>query len=164
MVFLIVFISGCVETNLRVHEEKEGILLLGATTHLGNGEIIYNSALGIKDGYVTLLADAAIDDLDLSKFEVERLGPDFHIYPFEKTELGNSGIVLARKDDQHINISIKDKELERCIQIGCEAMLLICRGSIEDVEKFKVEFVYMGNEKIHVMKQSDYVIFSGEQE
>ena len=160
VLFLFV-LNGCAETNFRVHEEKEGVLLLGATTHLGNGDIIYNSAVGIKDGYVTLLADAAIDNLDLSKFDVDRLGPDFHIYPFKKTELGNSGIVLARKDDQHINISIRDKELERCIQIGCEAMLLICKGSIDSFEKFKVDFVYMGQEKIHILQQSDYLISIG---
>jgi len=158
----LIFISSCVETNLRYHEESEGVLLLGATAHLGNGDIIYNSAVGIKDGYVTLLADAAIDRLDLTKFDVEELGPDFHIYPFKKTTLGNSGIVLARQDDKHINISIRDKEMERCIQIGCEAMLLVCKGSIEDYDKFKVNFVYMGQEKVHVMKQSDYVISSGD--
>jgi hypothetical protein len=163
-VITLVFISGCAETYLRSQDEKEGVLLLGATTHLGNGDVIYNSAVGIKDGYVTLLADAAIDQLDLSKFDVDQLGPDFHIYPFKKTQLGNSGIVLARKDDKSISISIRDKELERCIQIGCEAMLLICKGSIDDFDQFKVDFVYMGQEKVHILKQSDYVISSGDQE
>ncbi len=159
---LMIVIGGCADSNLRMYEEKEGTLLLGATVHLGNGDIILNSAVGIKDGYVTLLADAAIDKLDLSKFEVDKLGPNFHIYPFKKTQLGNSGIVLAREDDKHINISIREKELERCIQIGCEAMLLVCKGSIEDLDKFKVDFVYMGEEKIHVLEQSDYkVIASG---
>ena len=155
---IITVISSCADSNLRVFEEKEGTLLLGATTHLGNGEVIVNSAVGVKDGYVSLLADAAVDRLDLSKFELDKLGPEYHIYPFKTTDLGNSGIVLAREDDKHINISIRDKELERCIQIGCEAMLLVCKGSIDDLEKFKVDFVYMGNEKIHVLKQSDYVI------
>ena len=164
MLLLTAIISGCADTNLRVHEESQGTLLLGATTHLGNGDVIYNSAVGVKDGYVTLLADAAIDQLDLSKFDVDRLGPEFHIYPFKKTQLGNSGIVLAREDDQHVNISIRDKELERCIEIGCEAMLLVCKGTIEDLDKFKVDFVYMGQEKIHVLKQSDYVIIAGDQD
>ena len=156
VVITLFFISGCAETNLRYYEDKEGVLLLGATTHLGNGDVIHNSAVGIKDGYVTILADASIDQLDLSKFEVEKLGADYHIYPFKKTELGNSGIVLARKDDKHINISIRDKEMERCVEIGGEAMLLICKGSIDDFEKFKVDFVYIGQEKIYILKQSDY--------
>ncbi len=161
VILLLVIVSSCADTNLRVYEEKEGTLLLGATTHLGNGDIIINSAVGIKDGYVTLLADAAIDKLDLSKFKVDRLGPEYHIYPFKKTQLGNSGIVLARENDEHVNISIREKELERCIEIGCEAMLLVCKGTIEDREKFKVDFVYMGEEKIHILKQSDYVITAG---
>jgi uncharacterized protein YutE (UPF0331/DUF86 family) len=70
--------------------------------------------------------------------------------------LGNAGIVLPRKDDKHINISIRDKEMERAIQIGIEAMLLICNGLIDDFEKFKVDFVYLGQEKIYILKQSDY--------
>ena len=160
---MIGIISSCADSNMRVHQEKEGVLLLGATVHLGNGEVIPNAAIGVKDGYVTLLADAAVDKLDLRKFDVDKLGPDYHIYPFKKTQLGNSGIVLARADDKHINISIRAKELERCIEIGCEAMLLVCKGTIDDQDKFKVDFVYLGQEKIHVIKQSDYTISAGDQ-
>jgi len=46
--------------------------------------------------------------------------------------------------------------MERAIQIGIEAMLLICNGLIDDFEKFKVDFVYLGQEKIYILKQSDY--------
>lgn len=163
-VITLVFISGCATTNFRYNEGKEGVLLLGAITHLGNGEVIENSAIGIKDGYITLLADATIEKPNLSKFDVEKLGPNIHIYPFKKTELGNSGIVLVRNDDKHINIIIRDKEMERAIQIGSEAMLLICKGSIDDFDKFKVDFVYMGQEKVDVLNQSDYILSKGGKE
>lgn len=162
-VFTIILINGCADTNLRTPLNNEGVLLLGATTHLGNGDVISNSAIGIKDGYVTLLADAAVDKLELSRFEVDKLGPEFHIYAFKKAQLGNSGIILVRKDKEHINITIRDKELEKSIVVGNEAMLLICKGSIEDFNKFKVDFVYMGQEKVYILNQSDFKI-TGEQQ
>lgn len=157
---LLVFIStSCVDTSTGIYNEPtEGRLLIGATVHLGNGEIIPNAAIGVKDGYVTLLADAAIGKLNLNSFQVERLGPEYHIYPFKKTALGNSGIVLARAEGDPINISIRDQELEKCVSVGCEAMLLICRGSIKDFEKFRVDYVFLGEEKVKVLSQSDYVV------
>lgn len=162
---LICLLSSCVDTNNKLYNDPtEGKLLLGATVHLGNGDIIENAAIGVKDGYVTLLADATISKLDLKQFEVEHLGPEYHIYPFRKTERGNSGIVLARAEGGPINITIRDKELEKCVTIGCEAMLLICKGSIQDPGKFRVDYVMVGSEKVNILKQSDYSVSSSQGE
>lgn len=156
---LICLLASCVDPNLKVYNDPtEGKLLLGATVHLGDGDVIKNAAIGVKDGYVTLLADATISKLDLNQFEVERLGPEYHIYPFRKTKLGNSGIVLARSQGDPINITIRDKELEKCVTIGCEAMLLICHGSIQDRNKFRVDYVFLGSEKVKILTQSDYSV------
>lgn len=159
IVLLLTVISSCSESamNNRVFTEPtEGRLLLGATVHLGDGEVIENAALAVKDGYVTLLADGASKKLDMSKFQVDKLGPEYHIYPFKKTELGNSGIVLARADAKPFNITIRENEVEKCITIGCEAALLICRGSIKDITMFKVEYVVDGNDKVKILEQTDY--------
>ena len=151
--------TSCIDKSVPVYDlPNEGRLLIGATLHMGDGEVIKNAAVGVKDGYVTLLADAAVDKLDLDKFQVERLGPEYHIYPFRKTKLGNSGIVLARAAGDPINISIRDQELEKCVSIGCEAMLLICRGSIKDFDRFRVDYVFLGDEKVKVLSQSDYAV------
>ena len=156
---LIMSLTSCLDKTVPIYVvPSEGRLLLGATLHMGDGEVIKNAAVGVKDGYVTLLADAAVDKLDLERFQVERLGPDYHIYPFRKTKLGNSGIVLARATGSPINISIRDQELEKCVSVGCEAMLLICRGSIKDYDRFKVDYVFLGEEKVKVLSQSDYAV------
>lgn len=156
---LICLLASCVDSNPKLYNDPtEGKLLLGATVHLGDGDVIENAAIGVKDGFVTLLADAKVSKLDLKKFEVEKLGPDYHIYPFRKTELGNSGIVLARAQGDPINITIRDRELEKCVTIGCEAMLLICQGSIQDRNQFKVDYVFLGKEKVKILKQSDYSV------
>lgn len=154
---LILSLSSCLDTNVVNYQEStSGRLLLGATVHLGNDEIIENAALAVKDGYVTLLAEGDDKKLDLSKFQVEKLGPEYHIYPFKPIEAGNSGIVLARADAEPINIAIRNKEVERCITLGCEAQLLICYGSIEDPTKFRVDYVISGSDKVKILSQSDY--------
>lgn len=154
---LALFLVSCMDSPVVNYEEPtEGRLLLGATVHLGNGEYVENAALGVKDGYVTLLADDAVKKLDLKKFQVDRLGKEYHIYPFKKIPSANSGIVLARADADPINIAIRDNEVEKCITIGCEAQLLICLGSIQDMDQFRVDYVGMGTEKVKIMKQSDY--------
>ncbi|MGW8122074.1 hypothetical protein ACV07N_05390 [Roseivirga echinicomitans] len=157
LAFLVIMSNSCVDTKRPSYSEgSEGRLLLGATVHLGNGEVLENAALAVKDGLVSLLAESASVKLDLSKFQVDRLGSEYHIYPFKKTELGNSGIVLVRADAKPFNITIPYNELEKSIAIGQEAALLICRGSITDITKFKVEYVVDGNDKVKILEQSDY--------
>jgi len=162
---LVTFGLSCAESPLSssYQEMTEGRLLLGATVHLGNGEFVENAALGVKDGFVTLLADDALSKIDLKKFQIDQLGPEYHIYPFKKAVAGNSGIVLARANAEPINIAIRDQEVEKCITIGCEAQLLICYGSIKDFEKFRVDYVVMGSDKVKILRQSDYAgtIMSG---
>lgn len=161
---LVTLSTSCIDTRVASYTEgTEGRLLLGATVHLGDGEVIENAALAVKDGYVTLLAEGASKKIDLSRFQVDRLGPEYHIYPFKKSELGNSGIVLARADSKPFNIVIRDNEVEKCITIGCEAALLICRGSIEDISRFRVDYVVDGNEKVKILEQTDYSIGSPRQ-
>ena len=160
-IFLVIlFFVGfsCSESPISTsyQEATEGRLLLGATVHLGNGEVVENAALGVKDGFVTLLADDALKKIDLKKFQVDKLGPEYHIYPFKQATAGNSGIVLARANAEPINIAIRDQEVERCITIGCEAQLLICYGSIQDASKFRVDYVVMGADKVKILRQSDY--------
>ncbi len=39
-------------------KQSKSILILNGTAHLGNGKVIQNSAIGFKDGKLTLVADA----------------------------------------------------------------------------------------------------------
>lgn len=156
-VFLILTTISCAESPVvNYTESTEGRLLLGATVHLGNGDYVENAALGVKDGYVTLLADDALQKLELKRFQVDKLGPDYHIYAFKQIEAANEGIVLARADAEPINIAIRENEVEKCITIGCLAQSLICYGSIENAQQFRVDYVVMGADKVKILRPSDY--------
>lgn len=42
--------------------QTQSIVLVGATAHLGNGQVIPNAAIGFKEGKLTLVADATKSD------------------------------------------------------------------------------------------------------
>lgn len=57
------------------------ILIIGATAHLGNGEIIANSAIGFENGKLTLVADATTIRIDRSKYGKIYDASGKHVYP-----------------------------------------------------------------------------------
>lgn len=139
----------------------KGRLIQGATVHLGNGETLENAYIMIEKTIITAVSieppEVYVDD-----YELEQLSSAFHIYAFEKVIPGNSGIVLTRSDAESLNISIQLNQDEPAIQKGRTAQLIICAGSIENPQEFKVEYVITGDEKIRILRQSDYGI--GEEE
>lgn len=56
------------------------VILMNGVAHLGNGEVIENSAIAFDNGLITLVGDARLIRLDLSKFEVIDAAGQ-HIYP-----------------------------------------------------------------------------------
>lgn len=62
-------------------QNKKRILLTNATAHIGNGKIIENSLVAIKDGKIDMVADARIVKIDISQFDttIDLYGK--HIYP-----------------------------------------------------------------------------------
>lgn len=61
--------------------QKDAILILNATAHLGNGEVIKNSAVGFKDGKLILVADARLIKIDRSAYQQIIHADGAHIYP-----------------------------------------------------------------------------------
>jgi hypothetical protein len=49
--------------------ETKSILLLNGTAHLGNGKVIQNSAIGIKNGKLVLVADATVIRLKSDEYD-----------------------------------------------------------------------------------------------
>ncbi len=85
--------------------QSQPVILLGATAHLGNGEVIENSALAFEDGKLTMVGTAAeAEDMDLSGYEQINLNGK-HVYPgfiLPNTDLGlkEIGAVRATVDNE----------------------------------------------------------------
>lgn len=79
--------------------QKEAILIMGATAHLGNGQVIENSAIGFENGKLTLVADATTIRIDRTKYGKIYDAAGKHVYPgfiAPNTRLGLVEIDAAR--------------------------------------------------------------------
>ena len=74
-------------------------LFIGATAHLGNGGVIQNAAISIKNGEFDLVADASMIRIDPSAFDTIYKIYEKHIYPsfiLPNTTLGITEIDAVR--------------------------------------------------------------------
>jgi imidazolonepropionase-like amidohydrolase len=79
--------------------QKEAILILNATAHLGNGQVIPNAAIGFRDGKITLVADATVIRVDRTAYPVIIDAFGKQVYPGFidcNTTLGLTEIDLVR--------------------------------------------------------------------
>ena len=82
--YIIVFVLGLsIQTKAQTPAKKQtkSVLILNATAHLGNGQIIENSAIGFKDGKITLVADSKLIKLSKNDYETTIDASGKHIYP-----------------------------------------------------------------------------------
>ena len=61
--------------------QKENILIVNGIAHIGNGQIINNSAIGIKQGKLVLVGDASSANTDRKDYPVVIDANGKHIYP-----------------------------------------------------------------------------------
>jgi imidazolonepropionase-like amidohydrolase len=62
-------------------QNKKRILLANATAHIGNGQVIENSLVAIKDGKIDLVSDARLVKIDIKQFDTTINLSGKHIYP-----------------------------------------------------------------------------------
>jgi len=90
-------------------------LFIGATAHLGNGEVINNAAISVKNGVFELVADATQIRIDPTAFDTIHKVYGKHIYPsfiLPNTTLGITEIDAIRasrdfKETGNINPNIR---------------------------------------------------------
>ncbi len=84
------------------------IYLMGATAHLGNGEVIDNSCIAFENGKIVLVADATVSKINTSDGQLIDVAGK-HVYPgliAPNTTLGISeiGAVRATRDDREVGL------------------------------------------------------------
>ena len=68
-------------SSLLVAQNKKRILLKNAIAHIGNGQVLDNSYVAIKDGKIDMVADARVTKIDPSQFDTTIDLSGKHIYP-----------------------------------------------------------------------------------
>ncbi len=84
-IYIIAFVLGISIHTKAQHtpakKQTKSVLILNATAHLGNGQIIENSAIGFKDGKITLVADSKLIKLSKDAYESTIDATGKHVYP-----------------------------------------------------------------------------------
>ena len=75
------FLSLIFLSSFLVAQNKKRILLKNATAHIGNGQVLDNSYVAIKDGKIDMVADARVSKIDPSQFDTTIDLSGTHIYP-----------------------------------------------------------------------------------
>lgn len=75
----------CIITLLALSQiisaQKNHVLIMNGTAHIGNGQVIENSAIAFKDGKIELMADARLIKLNMSAYDTVIGASGKHIYP-----------------------------------------------------------------------------------
>lgn len=101
---------GCVISHAQqtpAPPQSQPVLITGAVAHLGNGQVIENSAIAFEDGKLTIVADARLIRIDGSKNYriIDATGK--HIYPgfiAPNTNLGLVEINAVRATRDHSEV------------------------------------------------------------
>jgi imidazolonepropionase-like amidohydrolase len=83
------------------------MLIMNATAHLGNGKVIENSVIAFENGKITMVADATLVRIDISKYVQVINAHGKHVYPgliAPNTQIGLVEIegVRATRDDAEV--------------------------------------------------------------
>jgi len=62
-------------------KQSKKILIMNATAHIGNGNFVENSVIGMIDGKITLIADARLIRMDMSAYDTIIYASGMHAYP-----------------------------------------------------------------------------------
>ena len=82
----ILLLAFCIPIYIKAQQtpapkQTKSVLILNATAHLGDGTVIENSAIGFKDGKITLVADARTIRLAADAYDTTIEASGKHVYP-----------------------------------------------------------------------------------
>lgn len=90
LVVALSMMSAFGQSNDPAPSQSKPIILMNGIAHLGDGQVIQNSAIAFEGGKITTVADATVIRIDVSKYEVIDVSGK-HVYPgfiLPDTELG----------------------------------------------------------------------------
>ncbi|WP_166919563.1 amidohydrolase family protein [Flavobacterium poyangense] len=108
-------------------KQTKSILILNATAHLGNGTVIQNSAVGFKDGKISLVADATTIRLAADAYDTTIDASGKHIYPgfiAPNTTLGLVEIDAVKASDDEEEIGSFNPNVRSIIAYNSESKVV----------------------------------------
>ena len=81
LLFAFLFSLTLIGQHIPASKQNKSILILNAFAHIGNGNVIEKSAVGFKDGKITLVTQANLIDSSKNNFDSTIDAAGKHIYP-----------------------------------------------------------------------------------
>jgi imidazolonepropionase-like amidohydrolase len=132
IIILFVF-SSTIHTNAQqtpAQKQTKSILILNATAHLGNGKTIENSAIGFKDGKITMVSDSK--NMQTSPpFDIAIDAKGKHVYPgliIPNSTLGLVEIDAVKASDDEVEIGNMKPNVRSIIAFNAASKIIeTCR-------------------------------------
>ena len=108
-------------------KQTKSILIMNATAHLGNGQVIQNSAIGFKDGKLTLVADATQIRLAQGAYDTTIDASGKHVYPgfiAPNSTLGLVEIDAIKSSDDESEIGNFNPNVRSIIAYNAESKVI----------------------------------------
>jgi imidazolonepropionase-like amidohydrolase len=108
-------------------KQSKSVLILNATAHLGNGKVIQNSAIGFKDGKLTLVADATTIRLAADAYDTTIDATGKHVYPgfiAANTTLGLVEIDAVKSSDDQEEIGTFNPNVRSIVAYNSESKVV----------------------------------------
>jgi imidazolonepropionase-like amidohydrolase len=124
IVILFISLFGFAQQTPALKQSKT-ILILGAKAHLGNGQVIQNSLISIKEGKISTIGDATV--MKVAKHDITIDASGKHVYPgfiAPNSTLGLVEIDAVRASDDESEIGEFNPHVRSIIAYNAESKLV----------------------------------------
>ena len=124
IVILFISLFGFAQQTPALKQSKT-ILILGAKAHLGNGQVIQNSLISIKEGIIATIGDATV--MKVAKHDITIDASGKHVYPgfiAPNSTLGLVEIDAVRASDDESEIGEFNPHVRSIIAYNAESKLV----------------------------------------
>ncbi|MFQ3174780.1 MAG: imidazolonepropionase-like amidohydrolase [Flavobacterium sp.] len=123
----LLFSMSLIAQQAPASKQSKSILLLNGTAHIGNGQVINNSAIGFKDGKLTLVADAKLIRLEKDAYDETIDATGKQIYPgfiAPNSTLGLVEIDAIKSSDDESEIGNMNPNVRSIIAYNAESKVI----------------------------------------
>jgi len=123
----LLFSISLIAQHAPANKQSKSILILNGTAHLGNGQVINNSAIGFKDGKLTLVADATLIRLTKDAYDETIDASGKQIYPgfiAPNSTLGLVEIDAVKSSDDESELGSMNPNVRSIIAYNAESKVI----------------------------------------
>jgi imidazolonepropionase-like amidohydrolase len=127
LLLIFIFSININAQHIPAKKQTKSILILNATAHLGNGSVIQNSAIGFKDGKLTLVADATLIKIAQDSYDQVINAQGKHVYPgfiAPNSTLGLVEIDAVKSSDDESEIGDMNPHVRSIIAYNADSKVI----------------------------------------